>query len=113
MNFYIQHFLFKSLVTPLNNWVNFIVQALKVLTWPALTFIVLFGSRIRSAVMGRILKVTTDFAAVTATACLSSFTLNRPKPGIKVLFTDMVFNGAGFSDTTRTLKIVISTLIHT
>ena len=51
------------------------MRAFEVLSWPALTFIVLVVSLHRSTAMVRTLKAVTDFAAVTATVCFSSLIL--------------------------------------
>ena len=42
-----------------------------------------------------------------------TYTYQARKPGMKELITEMAFNGAGFRDTARTLKIGISTVIRT
>ena len=65
-------------VIPLISWIWCIMRAFEVLSWPALTFIVLVVSLHRSTAMVRTLKAMTDFAAVTATAFFSSLTLMRP-----------------------------------
>ena len=54
------------------------MRSFEVLLWPVLMFIVLVASLPKFTAMAKILKVTTDFAAVTATGYFSSFMLTKP-----------------------------------
>ncbi|AHA64445.1 Transposase [Shigella dysenteriae 1617] len=87
------------------------MRAFEVLSWPALTFIVLVVSLHRSTAMGQNPKGHDRFRCRDCHRVFQlTYTYEARKPGIKELITEMAFNGAGVRDTARTLKIGINTV---
>ncbi|AHA63681.1 Transposase [Shigella dysenteriae 1617] len=81
----------------------------EVLSWPALTFIVLVVSLHRPTAMVKNPKGHDRFRCRDCHRVFQlTYTYEARKPGIKELITEMAFNGAGVRDTARTLKLALT-----